>query len=90
MMPTLFCMCLKYLQLERSLPCVTSSPLLCGLLSAEPFGLCAHHTSGCSYRAPTGAAGDAGSSMGFAAFHSSFLFSSSGERFSPVQNSIAV
>ena len=75
MILTLFSMCLKYLQLERSMYASHNHLCLCGPLETVPFGLRASLTFWlvCD-RAPTRTAGAARVILGFAAFLSSFLF----------------
>ena len=75
MIPTLFSMCLKYLQLEGPMYASHNHLCLCGPLETVPFGLHASLTFWLvSDRAPTRAAGAAGVCLGFAVFLSSFLF----------------
>lgn len=74
MIPTLFSMCLKYLQLERSVYASHNHLCLCGPVETVPFGLCASLTFWLvSDRAPARTAGAARGCLGFAVFLSSFL-----------------
>lgn len=91
MILTLFSMCLKYLQLERSMYASHNHLCLCGPRETVPFGLCAGLTfwQG-SDRAPTRAAGAARAFLGFAGFLSISFLLSLLVKATPVHNFIKV